>query len=99
MQKAEIYCPKCKWVPPALPLWNCLQVCGHIWDTFETGGVCPKCKEKFDHTQCIECGKLSPHRDWYHYPKKAPKELLEKLSKKTSKKTNENDEKKEAVTT
>ena len=73
MQKPLIYCPKCKWVPPRVALWECLEVCGCLFDTFETGGVCPACQEKFEYTQCIMCGQFSPHRDWYHYPKKAPK--------------------------
>jgi|GEM_PF-2094049 len=72
MQKALIYCPKCKWEPPRAALWECLEVCGCLFDTFETGGTCPECHEKFEHTQCIMCGKFSPHREWYHYPKKAP---------------------------
>jgi len=73
MQKALIYCPKCKWEPPRAALWECLEVCGCLFDTFETGGTCPECHEKFEHTQCIMCGQFSPHREWYHYPKKSPK--------------------------
>ena len=65
---AEVFCPVCKWVPPRAPLWMCLPVCGCVWDTFSTRGVCPECGEEFEHTQCIGCGVLSLHSSWYHWP-------------------------------
>jgi hypothetical protein len=41
--RIEIKCPKCKWKPNSEKLWQC--TCNHIWNTFETGGICPKCKK------------------------------------------------------
>ena len=42
--------------------------CGAVWNTFWTGGVCPKCSYRWLKTQCPNCGEISPHKDWYHYP-------------------------------
>jgi predicted amidophosphoribosyltransferase len=68
MSDPKIYCPKCKWMPDAFSLWACLPVCGNEWNTFSTGGVCPKCGESFEQTQCLKCWQFSPHKDWYHSP-------------------------------
>jgi hypothetical protein len=62
----QIYCPRCKWKPDASALWQCLPVCAHVWNTFETRGVCPRCGEKFEHTACLRCHEFSRHMDWYH---------------------------------
>lgn len=62
----EIYCPFCKWTPDGTALWSCLPVCGHVWNTFDTGGQCPKCAEKYEHTQCLRCQLFSLHKSWYH---------------------------------
>jgi len=59
----KICCPKCKWEALEEPLWMC--TCGHEWDTFATGGVCPACNTKWKDTDCIACGKSSPHTKWY----------------------------------
>jgi hypothetical protein len=67
-KEPEIYCPKCKWRPRAEHRWMCVPSCGTEWNTFWTGGVCPGCNWQWDHTQCLACGEISPHRDWYHYP-------------------------------
>jgi hypothetical protein len=37
----RIRCPKCKWQPGRRNRWRC--DCGHVWNTFDTNGVCPKC--------------------------------------------------------
>ena len=42
--------------------------CGTEWNTFWTGGVCPGCKYRWEKTQCLSCGVISPHKDWYHHP-------------------------------
>ena len=75
MKDPEIYCPKCKWAPDGHALWECLQICGHQWNTFATGGMCPKCGEVFEHTQCLFCGRFSPHKDWYHDPEGSESDL------------------------
>lgn len=60
----DIYCPKCKWEPPASARWLCS--CGHKWNTFDTQGQCPECGKVWQKTQCLECQKWSPHHEWYH---------------------------------
>jgi hypothetical protein len=59
----KILCPKCEWEPDGYPYWMCH--CGYVWNTFDTYGKCPKCGYIHRNTQCIECGKTSPHPDWY----------------------------------
>jgi predicted amidophosphoribosyltransferase len=61
-----IRCPQCAWRPRAQDRWSCL--CGHCWNTFDTGGRCPACGERWDHTQCLSCHRWSPHHDWYARP-------------------------------
>ena len=59
-----IQCPACEWQPDGKKNWGCSN-CGHVWDTFTTRGVCPKCKTKFETTWCPGCGQSTPHTDWY----------------------------------
>jgi hypothetical protein len=59
----RIRCPKCQWTPRAEDRWACR--CGHTWNTFDTGGVCPSCLYQWTVTQCLRCGEFSPHSDWY----------------------------------
>jgi hypothetical protein len=61
-----IYCPVCAWEPSASSRWVCHDACGHMWNTFDTCGVCPKCGEVWQVTQCHRCRLASPHLDWYH---------------------------------
>jgi hypothetical protein len=42
--------------------------CNASWNTFWTGGVCAKCQYRWLKTQCLSCGEVSLHKDWYHYP-------------------------------
>jgi len=42
--------------------------CGASWNTFWTGGVCPRCQYRWLKTQCLGCHEISLHKDWYHYP-------------------------------
>jgi len=58
-----VRCPKCKWRPRAKNLWRCK--CGHHWNTFDTWGLCPGCGYQWEITACLECGEISPHKDWY----------------------------------
>jgi hypothetical protein len=37
----RIRCPLCGWSPRKEDRWFC--TCGHEWNTFDTGGVCPAC--------------------------------------------------------
>jgi hypothetical protein len=60
---ASIRCPQCEWMPSLEDRWGCK--CGHIWNTFSTGGVCPGCQFQWKITMCWSCGEVSPHADWY----------------------------------
>jgi hypothetical protein len=59
----HIRCPKCKWQPRKHDRWAC--TCRHMWNTFDTGGVCPACMKQWTVTQCLACLEMSPHSDWY----------------------------------
>lgn len=63
MADTKIECPKCQWEPDAHARWGC--TCGHLWNTFDTGGRCPKCSKQWKDTQCLSCQQWSPHLDWY----------------------------------
>ena len=60
-----IRCPKCKWAPRAHDRWLCSK-CGHTWNTFDTGGVCPGCRyqiepstlKKAHATAIVEAGRI-----------------------------------------
>jgi Zn-dependent protease len=58
-RRAGFACPQCKAAPPLGNFWRC--ACGTMFDTFETGGRCPKCARSYQGTACNECGKMSPH--------------------------------------
>ncbi len=65
VSEPRIRCPRCGWSPGKNDTWSC--TCGHCWNTFDTGGVCPECLHQWTSTQCLSCGKWSPHSDWYQY--------------------------------
>jgi len=60
---SRIRCPVCGWTPAAEDRWMCQ--CGHQWNTFDTGGICPSCLLKWAFTCCLACHLWSPHSDWY----------------------------------
>ena len=61
-----IACPRCGWQPYVGARWVCApDGCGTAWDTFETGARCPGCDARFVWTDCLACGRRSPHQDWY----------------------------------
>lgn len=82
MEKMEIKCPKCKKKPSSGDLWICS--CQHIWDTFQTGGHCPKCNKIWEDTSCPKCSKWSKHIAWYSDFDKLLKRELNSLEKKNS---------------
>jgi hypothetical protein len=59
----RIRCPRCAWEPSRHDAWACS--CLHVWNTFETGGVCPACGRQWQETQCPKCDAWSPHLAWY----------------------------------
>jgi uncharacterized protein YciI len=59
----RIRCPLCGWSPRKEDLWSC--TCGHSWNTFDTGGVCPACLQRWTETHCLSCARWSAHSDWY----------------------------------
>ncbi len=63
-RQVKIYCPKCTWMPVQSSRWQCS--CGGSWNTFDTGGVCPRCSRVWEDTQCLACHAWSPHSRWYH---------------------------------
>lgn len=67
-REPEIYCPKCRWRPKPESRWACMPRCNYEWNTFWTGGLCPKCSHRWLKTQCLSCHEVSLHRDWYHDP-------------------------------
>jgi hypothetical protein len=61
----RIRCPICDWTPRKEDQWMCS--CRHIWNTFDTGGVCPACLHQWTATCCLSCHGWSAHSDWYDY--------------------------------
>src|SRR4029077_11697498 len=51
----RIRCPLCGWSPRKEDRWRC--ECGHEWNTFDTGGVCPACLHQWTSTQCLKAGR------------------------------------------
>lgn len=66
-----LVCPICQTAPPVGELWVCGQ-CRNAFDTFATQAVCPYCAAQFPLTKCLECGGLSPMREWTAQPAVAP---------------------------
>jgi hypothetical protein len=64
-REPKIRCPICKWVPGRGDRWMCHPGCGHVWNTFDTRGVCPGCRHAWQETMCLRCHQMSPHEDWY----------------------------------
>lgn len=69
-----IRCPVCAWQPSPASRWTCADCpqpeafvggCGQLWNTFDTGGVCPGCSHAWRWTLCLACGSWSRHDDWY----------------------------------
>lgn len=65
-KKPRIRCPHCGWQPDGKPYWQC-ERCFTAFDTFTSRAHCPNraCANTWPNTQCIRCGILSPHEQWY----------------------------------
>jgi peptidase M50-like protein len=62
-RREEFTCPSCKASPPRGSFWGC-GTCNAVFDTFESGGVCPNCSMHFPQTACPNCGTFSPYSEW-----------------------------------
>jgi hypothetical protein len=58
-----IRCPGCGFELWKELTWGCR--CGHVWNTFDTAGKCPGCGYQWTETQCVACGGMFDHADWY----------------------------------
>lgn len=65
--RLRIRCPACRWEPTRTDRWYCSPGCGHAWNTFETGALCPGCAKQWTYTVCLSCGVASPHDAWYEF--------------------------------
>jgi hypothetical protein len=61
----RIRCPQCLWQPGKHDTWVCDPGCGHVWNTFDTRGLCPGCQRQWQETSCHRCGRWSQHSEWY----------------------------------
>lgn len=61
----RIRCPICAWRPTAASRWVCRPGCWHSWNTFDTGGRCPRCSFQWLLTACLRCHRVSRHAAWY----------------------------------
>ena len=70
----RVRCPLCGWRPRASSRWVCddcghpehfYNGCGHVWNTFDTRGLCAGCGHLWRWTSCLDCGAWSPHGEWY----------------------------------
>ncbi|ABF39787.1 hypothetical protein Acid345_0782 [Candidatus Koribacter versatilis Ellin345] len=59
----HIRCPLCRRKPREHSRWCC--TCKHVWNTFDTGGVCPACLTHWSEPQCLTCRQWSAHSAWY----------------------------------
>ncbi len=64
-RRTRIRCPQCAWEPTRQDTWCCSPGCGHVWNTFETRGLCPACDKQWTHTACLRCDGWSLHESWY----------------------------------
>ena len=65
LRGGRIRCPVCQWQPAPTDTWCCSPGCLHVWNTFETRGLCPGCSKQWTHTACLRCNAWSLHDDWY----------------------------------
>ena len=56
-------CPNCRTKPLLGERWRC-DLCGGLFDTFQTQAVCPHCAKHFPATRCGDCGKSHPMNEW-----------------------------------
>jgi Zn-dependent protease len=62
-RRQEFACPACAVSPPVGNFWQCGK-CGRLFDTFQTGAICPQCGSGFDVTRCLDCGASHFLGEW-----------------------------------
>jgi hypothetical protein len=62
-RRKEFACPSCRMSPPLGAYWKCGN-CGQLFDTFQTGAVCPGCAAHYASTMCLSCQQRHPINDW-----------------------------------
>ncbi len=63
-------CPTCGAAPPDKPIWLCDR-CGHRFDAFAAGAMCPHCQNVLPAIACIDCGAKHPIERWQTSPRRA----------------------------
>jgi Zn-dependent protease len=63
VRRPQMRCPSCGQAAPIGNFWRC--TCGQPFDTFATGGVCPRCGAQHYVTACPDCRQPSPLAAWY----------------------------------
>jgi Zn-dependent protease len=63
IRRPQVRCPACGQAAPVGTYWKC--TCGQPFDTFATGGVCPRCGTQHYVTSCPDCNQPSPLAAWY----------------------------------
>jgi Zn-dependent protease len=63
VRRPQLRCPACTQAAPIGPFWRC--TCGEPFDTFATGGLCPRCRTQHYVTVCPDCQQPSPLAAWY----------------------------------
>lgn len=61
--RSDAACPSCQARPPLGPFWICHR-CRTRFDTFATGGICPRCQQQFPVTSCPKCHQARPIAEW-----------------------------------
>jgi Zn-dependent protease len=63
VRRPQLRCPACGQAAPIGNFWRC--TCGEPFDTFATGGLCPRCGTQHYVTACPDCRQPSPLAAWY----------------------------------
>ena len=70
IRRPQLRCPSCGQAAPIGPYWRC--TCGEPFDTFATGGLCPRCGTQHYVTVCPDCRQPSPMAAWFGQTGGAP---------------------------
>lgn len=63
IRRPQMRCPACGQAAPIGNYWQC--TCGQPFDTFATGGICPRCGRQHHVTSCPDCRQPSSLAGWY----------------------------------